>query len=101
MDNKCYLITNQGVVTVEDLSSNISHEEADTKVVLHASQALNAQPNKTVIVRSYSGDVDVTVITLSHHVTLIELSLTFIKERIEKQSDCLTSICLQKKKQHS
>ena len=63
MDNKCYLITNQGVVTVEDLSSN--QEEADTKVVLHASHAVNAQPNKTVIVRNYSGDVDITVIMLS------------------------------------
>ena len=63
MDNKCYLITNQGVVTVEDLSSN--QEEADTKVVLHASHPVNAQPNKTVIVRNYSGDVDITVIMLS------------------------------------
>ena len=36
MDNKCYLITNQGVVTVEDLSSN------QEKVVLHASHAVNA-----------------------------------------------------------
>ena len=63
MDNKCYLITNQGVVTVEDLSSN--QEEADTKVVLHASHAVNAQPSKTVIVRNYSGDVDITVIMLS------------------------------------
>ena len=63
MDNKCYLITNPGIVTVEDLSSN--QEEADTKVVLHASHAVNAQPNKTVIVRNYSGDIDITVIMLS------------------------------------
>ena len=63
MDNKCYVITNQGVVTVEDLSSN--QEEADTKVALYSSHALNAQPNKTVIVRNYSGDTDITVIMLS------------------------------------
>ena len=63
MDNKCYLITNQGIVTVEDLSSN--QEEADTTVVIHASHALNAQANKTVIVRNYSGDIDITVIMLS------------------------------------
>ena len=39
---------------MENFSSN--QEEADTKVVLYASDALNAQPNKTVIVRNYSGD---------------------------------------------
>ena len=48
---------------VGDLSSN--QEEADKKVVLHASHALNAQPDKTVIVRNYSGDVDITIIMLS------------------------------------
>ena len=48
---------------MEDFSSN--QEEADTKVVLYASHALNAQPNKTVIVRNYSGGTDITVVMLS------------------------------------
>ena len=82
MDNKCYLITNQGVETVEDLSSN--QEEADTKVVFHASHAVNAQPNKTVIVRNYSGDVDITVIMLSliiDHCERVILGLNKGKDR--------------------
>ena len=99
-DNKCYLITNQGIVTVEDLSSN--QEEADTKVVLQASHAVNPQPNKTVIVRSYSGDVDITVVMLSLIVDQCErVILDFNKGKDRKQSDCLTLTCLQKKKQHS
>ena len=32
---------------------------------MQASDVLNAQPNKTVIVRNYSGDIDITVIMLS------------------------------------
>ena len=62
-DGICQLITRQGIEMVGDLSSN--QEEADTKVVLHASHALNAQPDKTVIVRNYSGDTDITIIMLS------------------------------------
>ena len=63
MENICYLITKRRFVTVEDLSSD--QEKTDAKVVLHAFHALNAQPNKTVMVRNYSADVDITVIMLS------------------------------------
>ena len=63
VDGICQLITRQGIEVVGHLSSN--QEEADTKVVLHASHVLNAQPDKTVIVRNYSGDVDITIIMLS------------------------------------
>ena len=63
VDGICQLISCQGIEMVGDLSSN--QEEADTKVVYCASHALNAQPDKTVIVRNYTGNVDITIIMLS------------------------------------
>ena len=50
--------------TTEDaLSSN--QEEADTKVVLYCRHALESYPEKKVIVRSPSGDMDILVVLLS------------------------------------
>ena len=97
---QCHQITNQRAVTVEDFSSN--QEEADTKVVLYASHALNAQQNKTVMVRNYSGDVDITVVMLSHiidHCDRIVLDFDKGKDRkVVGLSDVDVST---KKKQHS
>ena len=49
---------------LEDHISN--HEEADTKIVLHASKVLQELPdNKNIVMRSHSGDVDINVLTIS------------------------------------
>ena len=45
------------------LTSN--QEEADTKVILHCRDALNTDPGSAVILRSHSGDTDITVLSVS------------------------------------
>ena len=45
------------------LTSN--QEEADTKVILHCRDALNTGPASAVILRSHSGDTDITVRSVS------------------------------------
>ena len=45
------------------MSSN--QEEADTKLCLHARHALNSADRGTVIVRNYSGDVDINVFLIA------------------------------------
>jgi hypothetical protein len=49
-------------VFVYELTSN--QEEADTKVILHCWDALLKDPNMSVILRSHSGDTDITVLAV-------------------------------------
>ena len=63
MDRVCYRTTDTDVNAVDCLSSN--QEEADTKLLLHVKHELNAEQHKFIIVRSYSGDVDINVIFLT------------------------------------
>ena len=62
-DNECKRITHEGVTLENDLCSN--QEEADTKVILHSKHAFDRSPEKTVIVRSPSGDTDIIVLMIS------------------------------------
>ena len=50
-------------IELPELSSD--QEEADTKVCLHAINVLNEDPNKSVIIRSHSGGVDINVLLTS------------------------------------
>ena len=58
--NDCKRITADSISTEDRLVSN--QEEADTKVLLHCLHSLTCNQEKNVIVRSPSGDVDITVI---------------------------------------
>ena len=62
-DNECKRITREGITLENDLCSN--QEEADTKVILHSKHAFDRSPEKTVIVRSPSGDTDIIVLMIS------------------------------------
>ena len=59
----CELLDDTTCIELPDLSSN--QEEADTKVCLHAINASNEDPNKHVIIRSHSGDVNINVLLTS------------------------------------
>ena len=61
--NNCKRITADSISTEDRLVSN--QEEADTKVLLHCLHSLTCNQEKNVIVRSPSGDVDITVIMTS------------------------------------
>ena len=61
----CIMVTRETVLKIPVLNS--TQEEADTKVVLHASHAL-ARNEGVTIFRSHSRDIDITVIALSHFV---------------------------------
>ena len=61
--NDCKRITADSISTEDRLVSN--QEEADTKVLLHCLHSLTCNQEKNVIVRSPSGDVDITVIMIS------------------------------------
>ena len=62
-DCQCEKITCEGCDEYEQLKSD--QEEADTKVVLHAFDALSLSQNENVVIRSPSGDTDIFVIALS------------------------------------
>ena len=47
---------------ISELSSD---QEEDTKVCLHAMAALKTYPEKQVIIRSHSGDVDINILLTS------------------------------------
>ena len=49
---------------IECLNSN--QEEADTKLLLHAKHALEAETDMSIIIRSHSGDVDINILFLLH-----------------------------------
>ena len=67
-DIQCFKITLSVVYAMDELSSN--QEEADTKVTLHAFSILkNINPEKYVIIRSHSGDIDINIIATSLLVT--------------------------------
>ena len=63
MDGICYGITKDSVEVIDELSSN--QEEADTKLLLHAKHAKETDQNRSVLVRSPSGDVDINVLFTS------------------------------------
>ena len=60
--NDCKRITADSISTEDRLVSN---QEANTKVLLHCLHSLTCNQEKNVIVRSPSGDVDITVIMIS------------------------------------
>ena len=62
-DNDCRKVTLVSCEIEAELVSN--QKEADTKLILHWSQALNTHPLKKVIIRSPSGDTDIFVIVLN------------------------------------
>ena len=61
--NMCDLLDDINCIELLELSSD--QEEANTKVCLHAINVLNEDPNKNVIIRSHSGDVDINVLLTS------------------------------------
>ena len=63
VDKNCIRMTEKSTEVADELSSN--QEEADTKLLLHANHALSTQPNKAVLIRSPSGDVDINILCLS------------------------------------
>ena len=63
MDGICYGITIDSVEVIGELSSN--QEEAGTKLLLHAKHAKEMDQNRSVLVRSPSGDVDINVLFTS------------------------------------
>ena len=62
-ESNCSKISIFGVTSEDALASN--QEEADTKVALHCHHALQCYPEKDVVIRSPSGDIDILVILLS------------------------------------
>ena len=63
MYNFCELLDDTNCIELPELSNH--QEEADTKVCLHAINALNEDPNKNVIIRSHSGDFDINILLTS------------------------------------
>ena len=63
MDKICYHITASTVEIDDESSSN--QEEADTKLLLHCKHSFDSSGDKSVIVRSPSGDVDINILFLS------------------------------------
>ena len=61
--NLCELPDDTNCIELPELSSD--QEEADTKICLHAINVLNEDPNKSVIIRSQSGSVDINVLLTS------------------------------------
>ena len=61
--NECIRITHESVTEEQSMSSN--QEEADTKVILHSKHAYERSPEKTVIVRSPSGDIDIIILMIA------------------------------------
>ncbi|KAG1673322.1 Multidrug resistance-associated protein 4 [Nymphon striatum] len=61
-ENNCTKLTLSSATEEIQLSSN--QEEVDTKILLHCQHALERYPQKTVIVRSHSADIDILVILL-------------------------------------
>ena len=60
--NECKKFTSDAVSIENELNSN--QEEADTKVILHSKHAFDRSPEKTVIVRSPSGDIDIIILMI-------------------------------------
>ena len=63
VDKVCISMAENSTEVADELSSN--QEGADTKLLLHANHALSAQPDKAVLIRSQSGDVDINILFLS------------------------------------
>ena len=64
--NECLHVTKDDVLVIPELCSN--QEEADTKVILHAKHAIEANEKGMIIICSHSGDTDIAVIALSHFI---------------------------------
>ena len=62
-DSECHEITESSVTRLNHLSSN--QEEADTKVILHTVEALQAEDNSKVHLKSPSGDTDILVLAIT------------------------------------
>ena len=60
--NVCYEITTNNIG--EDIELKSNQEEADTKIIFHACVIIKRYPNKKIIIRNHSGDIDIIVITL-------------------------------------
>ena len=60
--NECLHVTKDDVLVIPELCSN--QEEADTKVILHAKHAIEANEKGMIIIHSHSGDIDIAVIAL-------------------------------------
>ena len=67
-EDKCITIKlSANSVTVNPTPELLSnHDEGDTKVVLHASKILTADPDIVVTIRSPSGDTDIVVLLIVH-----------------------------------
>ena len=63
VDKVCIRMTEESIEVADELS--INQEEADTKLLLHANHALNAEPNKPLLIRSQSGYVDINILSLT------------------------------------
>ena len=85
-DGDCHKITEFSVTRLHHLSSN--QEKADTKVVLHTVEALQAEDNSKVHLRSPSGDTSILVLPI----TLISTpNQVFYEYGVGKNRKC---ICL-------
>ena len=62
-DGDCNEITESSVTRLNHLSSN--QEEVDTKVILHTVDALQAEDNSKVHLRSPSGDTNILVLAIT------------------------------------
>ena len=60
MDGICHKISSVTIAVMQKLSSN--QEQANTKLLLHASHALSKDSTNTIVVRSPSGDVDIDIL---------------------------------------
>ena len=83
-DEKCFQLSKEGMLEVPELES--THEEADTRMMLHAIHATNQLIHNIVI---HTPDTDVVVIALSVSETVsIKLALCISKlaQRTERES---------------
>ena len=63
-ENKCRCLTLSSATDLVELASN--QEQADSRVILHALNALELDKVESVIIRPPSGDVDICVL-VTHH----------------------------------
>lgn len=66
VEKVCYLFrNNNGVMVVEEVPHlSCSHQEADTRIIFHLQHILQADPDKTITVRS--SDTDIFILLIYH-----------------------------------
>ena len=92
----CELLDDTDWIERPELSSD--QENVDTKVCLHAINALNEDPNKNVIIRSHSGNVDINVLVTSLIIDSADSIFLDVNTGKNRKILCLSDVELSREK---